>query len=648
MGPRHKYFFLFFLMACFHATHSLAQPALLPLPESVKWTGSIFDLKKARFIYYNDPSLKNEAEWLRQSFSKKGKPVRIKRSGFDVAGNIILILDQTLALGEEGYELNVTSEKVLIKASTAKSVFYGIQTLLQLLNTDYTINTVIISDRPAFEWRGYMVDVGRNYMSMELLKKQIDIMAAFKLNVFHFHPTEDIAWRIEVPGFPQLTDPETMIRNKGSYYSVADVKELIAYCKERHILFMPEIDMPGHSAAFRRAMKCDMQSDSGLAIIKGILRSFCKTYDFSYIHIGADEVKIRNEKFIPEVSDLLSSLGKKIVGWQPGGNFYDNTIRQLWMEDMKAVTGTKALRYIDSRHLYLNHMDPMEAVTTIYHRQISNKSSGDSLAMGATLCLWHDRKVNKEEDLMQMNPVLGGLICFAERVWKGGGKKGWIATLGQPGTQEVKDFQNFEDRLMTQGYRYSNLLPFNYVRQTNMVWNVMGPYANDADLSKKFLPELTDPFTLPATDSVVGGTVIWRHWWANLIKGTLTSPSENTTWYACTRVWSDRDTIRNSWIGFNNFSRSYITDSPPFGEWDLRQSRIWVNGQLVSPPVWSRPGAKGDLEQPLIDEGYEFRAPAMISLRKGWNTVLVKCPVGSFKGPNSSNPVKWMFSFVLR
>ena len=102
-----------------------------------------------------------------------------------------------------------------------------------------------------------------------------------------------------------------------------------------------------------------------------------------------------------------------MIGWQPGGNFDDQTIRQLWMEDMKAVTGSKPLRYIDSRHLYLNHMDPLEAVTTIYNRQLSNKDHGDSLAMGATLCLWHDRRVDKEEDLMQMNPVMSGMITFA-------------------------------------------------------------------------------------------------------------------------------------------------------------------------------------------------------------------------------------------
>ena len=107
---------------------------------------------------------------------------------------------------------------------------------------------------------------------MPLLKQQIDVMAMYKLNIFHFHPTEDIAWRIAIKKYPQLTAPEHMQRNKGMYYTEAEIKELIAYCKERYITFVPEIDMPGHSAAFKRAMKVDMQSDSGMVYVKNILK----------------------------------------------------------------------------------------------------------------------------------------------------------------------------------------------------------------------------------------------------------------------------------------------------------------------------------------------------------------------------------------
>jgi N-acetyl-beta-hexosaminidase len=213
----------------------------------------------------------------------------------------------------------VNAASVKLVANTAHGIFNGMQTLKQLLRSGTMIDAVSITDWPAFSWRGYMIDVGRNYMSMPLLKQQIDVMAANKLNIFHFHATEDIAWRIASKQYPQLTAPEHMLRNKGMYYSEAEIKELINYCKERHITFVPEIDMPGHSAAFKRAMKTDMQSDSGLVIVKNILKEFCTTYDVPYIHIGADEVKITNKSFVPEVTAFIESMGKKVIGWQPGG-----------------------------------------------------------------------------------------------------------------------------------------------------------------------------------------------------------------------------------------------------------------------------------------------------------------------------------------
>ena len=171
-----------------------------------------------------------------------------------------------------------------------------------------------------------MIDVGRNYMSIELLKQQLDVMSRYKFNIFHFHFTEDIAWRLAIRQYPQLTAPQNMLRDKGQCYTEAEMKELIAYCKEKYITLVPEIDMPGHSAAFRRAMGFDMQSDSGLIAVKNIIKEFIETYNLPYLHIGADEVKIQNKNFIPEVTAYIQSFGKKIIGWQPGGNFSDNII----------------------------------------------------------------------------------------------------------------------------------------------------------------------------------------------------------------------------------------------------------------------------------------------------------------------------------
>lgn len=569
-------------------------PALIPMPKQVNWKEGYFQLQT-------------------------GKTLKEQMT--------IELVDGIT----EAYELSVSPTQITIKASSQHGVFNAMQTLQQLARNGQTIDAVEIKDAPAFAWRGYMIDVGRNYLSMDLLKQQIDIMAKYKLNVFHFHATEDIAWRIAIKQYPQLTAPEHMLRNKGMYYTEAEIKELIAYCKARNILFVPEIDMPGHSAAFKRAMKVDMQSDSGIVYVKNILKEFCTTYDVPYIHIGADEVKITNPNFIPEVTRYIQSFGKKVIGWQPGGNFLDSTIRQLWMDDLGKITNDKQVQYIDSRHLYLNHMDPLEAVTTIFNRQLANRNSGDNNALGAIICTWHDRAVATQDDVLKMNPVYPAMLAFAERSWRGGGKPGWIANISDG---DVEAFAEFEERLLNHHQQNFTTakgaiqhLPFPYQRQSHLEWKLY-------DAKDKFVKTVT------------GGTVVLRHWWAPLIKGAIDSIKPNQVWYATTKIWSEENATQPFWIGFNNLSRSPATDSPPAFAWNEHQATVTVNGGIVPPPIWKRAGQKGNSEIPLIDEGYEYREPTMIPLNKGWNEVRIKIPVGKLSGKDWQNPAKYMFTFV--
>ena len=619
-------------------------PAIIPLPRELKWAEGYFDLAKCKSILVRDNSLKKEAKYLQNALRKDGFSISVADRG--LLNQPVIEMDteeQDTISSDEAYHLKIRAGKVLLKAKTANGIFNGIQTLLQLVQKG-RMKACDITDYPAFAWRGYMVDVGRNYMSMALLKQQIDVMARYKLNVFHFHPTEDIAWRFAIKQYPQLTAAENMLRNKGKFYSEKDIKELIAYCKERHITFVPEIDMPGHSAAFRRAMKTDMQSDGGLAIVKNILKEICTTYDLHYIHIGADEVKITNQEFIPGVTAYIESLGKQVSGWQPGGNFTGHTIRQLWMDDNAQRSSPADIRFIDSRHLYLNHMDPLEAVVTIFNRRIGEKEKGDSSLWGATLCLWNDRRVEKDMDILRMNPVYPGMLAFAEKSWRGGGQNGWIANLSDG---DLSGFKEFESRLLDHKNYYFRGKPFSYVKQSEMRWRLYGPYDNEGTVSKKFSPEMNpDQNAWKLYKSFSGGTVVLRHWWHPLIKGAIDQPKENTTFYAFTKIWSEDDGVKDFWVGFNNLSRSPATDSPPAGAWDDKESEVWVNGKLVPPPHWQRGGEKGNAEIPLMDEGYEYRQPTRIYLTKGWNTVLLKCPVAGFKGRDWQNPVKWMFTFV--
>lgn len=583
------------------------KPALIPFPKQVEWKQGYYSLQPGKSLV---------------------QQVEIEVSAADTKGS-----DERFS---ESYELIVAPDQIRINANSNKGVFNAMKTLEQLARNGQTIDAVEIIDTPAFAWRGYMIDVGRNYLSMDLLKQQIDMMAQYKLNVFHFHATEDIAWRIESKRYPQLTAPENMLRNKGMYYSVAEIKELIQYCKDRNIVFVPEIDMPGHSAAFKRAMKTDMQTDSGLVIVKNILEEFCTTYDIPYIHIGADEVKITNPNFVPEVTRLIQSFGKKLIGWQPGGNFLNNTIRQLWMDDLGKITNDKQIQYIDSRHLYLNHMDPLESVTTIFNRQLANANQGNENALGAIICTWHDRAVEKQEDVLRMNPVYPAMIAFAERSWRGGGQAGWIANISDG---DIKAFTEFESRLLSHKNQY---FQSNHAQShSKKISTDFFPYQKQSSLNWK-LYDANQQYI----QTVTGGTIVLRHWWAPLIKGAIDTLTPNTTVYAETSIWSEEAGQKPFWIGFNNLSRSPATDSHPIGEWSVNKPTVWVNQQMIAAPVWKRGNQKGNAEIPLSDEGYEYRAPTMISLKKGMNQVRIQIPIKELKGKDWQNPAKYMFTFV--
>jgi hypothetical protein len=641
-----KIFFLIFAFS-FLAFKVQSQPALIPLPQSVEWEKNDFSLHQCKAILITEDALLKPAQYLQQMLSGHKINVRIDFSVPEKDGPFIeLKLGNVMAPSSvmEAYELHVLQEKIVLTANTTHGIFNGLQTLRQLISKNKTIAGCEIKDWPSFQWRGYMVDVGRNYQSMHLLKQQIDMMSRYKLNVFHFHPTEDIAWRIAIKKYPQLVEAKNMIRDKGKFYSEKEIKELIQYCRDRFITFVPEIDMPGHSAAFTRAFGFDMQSEKGFAIIKEIVSDFCDTYNVPYFHIGADEVKFTNENFIPEITDLIHHDGKQTIGWYPGGNYDDSTIRQMW--ESGGMDNPRS-RYIDSRSLYLNHMDPEESVVSIFERQLCDTTHGDEKKLGGEICLWNDRRAGNENDLLRMNPVYPSMLAFAERSWRGGGFSGVVVNIGTD-SQRVKTFKEFENRLINHKHLYFENLPFPYVRQSDLHWELFGPFENDGDLKKSFWPEEKN---ISLNDSisdlqVSGATIYLRHWWYPVHTSWIKNPKENTTWYAYTKIYRDTEEVGNMWIGFNDLSRSTATDYPDRGTWDNRQSEIWLNGNIIPPPEWKNAGKQGNSEVPLTDEGYSYRKPTKVNFKEGWNTILVKLPVKTFKGKDWQNPVKWMFTAV--
>ena len=180
---------------------------------------------------------------------------------------------------DEAYRLTVTADEVTVEAVTETGVVRAMQTLTQLAEGyegTPSLEALTMTDWPAFKLRGLMHDVGRSFVSFEELKKEIDLLSRFKVNVFHWHLTENQAWRFEVKAYPALTSAASMTRFAGKYYTQEQCRELEEYAAQRGITVIPEIDMPGHSAAFERAMGHSMQTDpdgGGLGIRAGTLHT---------------------------------------------------------------------------------------------------------------------------------------------------------------------------------------------------------------------------------------------------------------------------------------------------------------------------------------------------------------------------------------
>lgn len=304
-------------------------------------------------------------------------------------GEIKLELDSRHRdLGPEGYRMSVGDEGIRIMAAHRAGLFYGGQTLRQLLPSEiysdrrysrmrWVVPGVMIEDYPRFSWRGSMLDVARHYHPKEFVLKYIDLLAQHKMNVFHWHLTEDQGWRLEVEGYPELTKTsawrkETIIgrpsgpaanwkfdgKPHGGYYTQDEVREIVAYAAERHITVVPEIEMPGHSQAVLAAyphlgatgQPMEVRTYWGVSsniygvhedvfdFLFDVLEQVLELFPSEFIHIGGDEVpktqweqsdyaqKVIKENglkdehelqswFIKRVDKWLADRGRRLIGW---------------------------------------------------------------------------------------------------------------------------------------------------------------------------------------------------------------------------------------------------------------------------------------------------------------------------------------------
>lgn len=624
---------------------------LLPKPQKFVSGHSHFVFGKVRL---NTPVLQHPLE----EFITTNGGSRDEKGTSTVEVVLVPSLEGVPINQEEAYRLEVTRNKIKIEAVTERGVYWAIQTLSQL--TKKTGRKTILQgceilDWPAFRIRGFMQDVGRSYLSFEELKREIAILSRFKINTFHWHLTENQAWRLESKIFPMLNDSSNMTRMAGKYYTLKEARELADFCKKHQVLLIPEIDMPGHSAAFIRTFRHDMQSPEGMKILKLLMDEICETFDVPYIHIGTDEVKFTNPDFVPEMVAHIRAKGKKVISWNPGWHYKTGEIdmMQLWSYRGKAQEGTPA---IDSRFHYLNHFDTFGDIIGLYNSRIYNADRGSDDLAGVIMGIWNDRLVDKEWNMILENNFYPNMLAIAERSWRGGGseyfdKQGTILPTDEK-SEVFLNFKDFERRMLWYKEHQFKDYPFAYVKQTNVKWHITDAFPNDGDLSKVFPPEkeLSDSYTYEGNRyevrPAIGAGIYLRHVWGKTIPTFYKDPQENHTAYAYTYVYSPKAQDVGLWAEFQNYGRSE-NDLPPLqGKWDYKGSRIWLNDQEILPPVWTATHRVKNSEIALGNENCVARPPIPVHLNKGGNKVLLKLPVGKFK-MDEVRLVKWMFTTVF-
>ncbi len=356
--------------------------AIIPLPVHVEEGRGNFDLMPGAGVMANDSSLNFEANWLR-SFLKSGDANATTQIWLEIK-------DLHDSLGDEGYVLEVSGEGVHISARSAAGVFYGIQSLRQLLPTEVEKDGLLgparipqgrIIDKPRFQWRGLLLDCCRHFMEKDFVLRYIDLLAMQKMNRFHWHLTEDQGWRIEIKKYPLLTEvgawrTEADGSRYGGFYTQDEIREVVAYAAQRHIEVIPEIEMPGHSVAALAAypeLSCTggpfaVETNWGVfkdiycagnekvfEFMEAVLSEVTELFPSQYIHVGGDEAPryrwencgkcqarmkaegLKEEAqlqtyFIARVSEFLEAKGKKIIGWDEilEGGLMEGATVQSW------------------------------------------------------------------------------------------------------------------------------------------------------------------------------------------------------------------------------------------------------------------------------------------------------------------------------
>lgn len=380
--------------------------------------------------------------------------------------------DLEVEVGEEGYRLDVDEGGIRIAASTDAGAFYAQQTLDQLVVSgeapgESRIPFVSVVDQPRFEWRGYMLDVARHFFDMDVVKKQIDVLATYKINRLHLHLTDDQGWRIELESRPELTTIGAAIdisgEGPGGFFTTEDYAEIVGYAAARFITVVPEIDVPGHVNA-ALATYADLNENGETTELKGVVpfgQSALSidapgTVDFiadvfteiaemtpgEYIHMGGDEVLSRDDdeyrELVTLAFDSIERNGKTAVAWEEAvvAEPPERAIIQYWIDIAKAqraaAAGSKLIMspapsaYLDMKYNELTRIGLNWAglvdVHTAYDWDPAALGIDESQILGVEAALWTETvSTDDEVDFMTYPRMLG----YAEIGWSPQDARNW-------------------------------------------------------------------------------------------------------------------------------------------------------------------------------------------------------------------------------
>jgi hexosaminidase len=460
--------------------------AVIPRPQTVAMLRGSFTLTPRTVISCDKADSAVARQFSRSLAPATGfdLPVRIGGSG---SGNRIVFRRATsrdTTLGTEGYRLDVRPGVITITASTPAGAFYATQTIRQLLppavfraakvddaaRAAWTIPTATIEDRPRFKWRGAHLDVARHFMPKEFVKKYIDLLALHKMNTFHWHLTDDQGWRIEIKGYPRLTEvgawrDRTLVgrpqrdsamnvfdnKRHGGFYTQVDVREIVAYARDRFVTVVPEIEMPGHSQAAVAAYPqlgnlgdtikpwtmwgvspyILNPSDTTIAFMQNVLTEVMALFPSPYIHVGGDEaikpqwkaspraqarirdlgLKDENELqswFIKQMDSFLTAHGRRLVGWDEilDGGLAPNAVVMSWRGTTGGIAAARAGHDVvmtPGSHTYFDHYQ-------------SAKTDSEPLAIGGFLPI--DTVYSYEPVPVELEPQFASHILGAQaQLW---------------------------------------------------------------------------------------------------------------------------------------------------------------------------------------------------------------------------------------